>query len=894
MNYRTTSLYKTKKLSALIYACCLFFAHPLQAQEFSIEIESQIEKFLQNETESSQNIEWKINSEHISSTSNIHHIYFIQTYNGIEVYNTNSSIHIQDKENVVTSNNNFVKNISEKINGSISNNISAIEAIQIISRNNNYSLTYPLKIINNKEKVNGSTLISNGGISLNDISAKLVYVKDNNDDFKIAWQLNILELDRTHWWDYFVDANSGATIFKIDNVFSCSSENKKNDFKRINAKTNLKESINTNSLNCENCYEVLPMPLESPYYGERSIVTDPANYFASPLGWHNDANITQNDYLVTKGNNINAFIGNEDNYEYQPNGGNNLNFTNYQFNQDFTESSRNENASITNLFYWGNIIHDVLYQYGFDEHSGNFQTHNFDKGGNENDMLTILGQEDLNLCNASIGISKDGVQPFIKLNVCGDKDGAYDNTVLIHEYIHGLSFRLTGGADSDNCLTNVERMTEGWADWYALMLTMSPNDISTDPRGIATYLFNQGENGEGVRDYPYTTDMNINPQTYSYIAFDQGTHQVGSVWAAMLWELTWALIEDFGFDENIYNFTGDLESDAGNVIALAIVTEAMKLQGCEPGFVDGRNAILVAFQSIYGSGNNCLIWEPFAKRGLGYFAVQGNSDDLSDGFESYEMPSMYADFDKEYDNICINSEMVYGLTGGFPLGGIYSGPGVIDDGNGVTFKFIPSEVGIGVHEISYEINDSLCTIASVDTNNIEVIADEVSPEITCYNDLVVTIPEGEFFYSIPNFNYNVTIYDNCFSNPIITQNPLNGANVGIGETLVTMTARDDGGYETTCSFNLIVKGIAGSEEIIENVFEVYPNPTTGELIIYSNEEIEVLTVGVFDINGRLIKTKTFNDFGFAKSISIEDIETGLYFLKFDSKDINTIKRILKE
>lgn len=887
MNYKNNIVMKTKNLSVFIYACFLFFTVTLQAQDFSIEID----KLLQNETKLSQNIEWEITSEHISSISSIHHIYFTQTYNGIEVYNTNSSIHIQDKENVVSSNNKFVKNISEKIKGSVSYSISAIDAIKIISKNNNYLLTNHLKIIDKKEKTNGYTLISNGGISLNNITAKLLYIKDNNDDYKIAWQLNILELDRTHWWDYFVDANTGATIYKIDNVFTCSSENKKNDFKRIN--TYLKESTNTNSLNCENCYEVLAMPLESPYYGERSIVIDPANYFASPLGWHNDANISQNDYLVTKGNNINAFIGNEDNYEYQPNGGNNLNFTNYQFNQDFTEPSRYENASITNLFYWGNIIHDVLYQYGFDEHSGNFQTYNFDKGGNENDMLTILGQENLNLCNASIGISKDGVKPFVTLNVCGDKDGAFDNIVLIHEYIHGVSFRLTGGADSDNCLTNEERMTEGWADWYALMLTMSPNDISTDPRGIATYLFNQGENGEGVRHYPYTTDMNINPQTYSFIAFEQGTHQVGSVWAAMLWELTWALIEDFGFDENIYNFTGDLETDAGNVIALAIVTEAMKLQGCEPGFVDGRNAILVAFQLIYGTGKNCLIWEPFAKRGLGKGAFQGSSDNLSDGIESFEMPSMYADFNKEYDNICIYTEVVYFLTGGLPPGGFYSGPGVIDDGNGLTFKFIPSEVGVGVHEISYEVYDSFCTVASIDTNNIEVIADEISPEITCYNDLVVTIPEGEDFYSIPNFNYNVTIYDNCFSNPTITQNPLNGSNVGKGETLVTMTARDNGGYESTCSFNLLVKGIGG-EEIIENVFEVYPNPTTGELVIYSNEEVEVLTVGVFDINGRLIKTKTFNDFGFAKSISIKDIASGLYFLKFNSKDIHTVKRILKE
>lgn len=50
------------------------------------------------------------------------------------------------------------------------------------------------------------------------------------------------------------------------------------------------------------------------------------------------------------------------------------------------------NASITNLFYWNNIIHDLFYHYGFDEQSGNFQENNFNRGGKENDAVIANAQ----------------------------------------------------------------------------------------------------------------------------------------------------------------------------------------------------------------------------------------------------------------------------------------------------------------------------------------------------------------------------------------------------------------------------------------------------------------------------------------------------------------------
>jgi extracellular elastinolytic metalloproteinase len=183
-----------------------------------------------------------------------------------------------------------------------------------------------------------------------------------------------------------------------------------------------------------------------------------------------------------------------------------------------------------------------------------------------------------------------------------------------------------------SCLSNSEQMGEGWSDYFALMLTMKSDDQGNDKKGMATYLEGQGIDGNGIRNYPYSTDMSANPFTYEDISSVSVPHGVGSVWATMLWDMTWGLIEKYGFDGDIYNGSG------GNNIAIQLVTTALKMQPCNPGFIDGRNAILAADLAIYNGANQCIIWEAFAKRGLGFGADQGLSTSVTDGISNFDLP----------------------------------------------------------------------------------------------------------------------------------------------------------------------------------------------------------------------------------------------------------------
>ncbi len=208
-------------------------------------------------------------------------------------------------------------------------------------------------------------------------------------------------------------------------------------------------------------------------------------------------------------------------------------------------------------------------------------------------------------------------------------DGDFDNGIIAHEYGHGISIRLTGGP-STACLSNAEQMGEGWSDFLTLITSVRPDDVGTQRRGVGTFVMRQPNDGRGIRRYPYSTDMSISPLTYGDVAGNTAVHAVGEVWAAMLWDLYWAFVDEYGYDPDWYYGSG------GNNMAVRLVFEGMKNQPCFPGFIDGRDAILAADEALYGGANQCLIWEVFARRGLGYYADQGDPDNAADQVESFE------------------------------------------------------------------------------------------------------------------------------------------------------------------------------------------------------------------------------------------------------------------
>ena len=517
-------------------------------------------------------------------------------------------------------------------------------------------------------------------------------------------------------------------------------------------------------------YRVFKYPLEAPNFGSRTLLTDPYDITASPYGWHDVNGIAGEDYTITRGNNVYAYEdANNDNLPgYSPDGGVNLDFD-FPFTLNGTPIG-NQDASLTNLFYDNNTIHDYLYPLGFTEAAGNFQKNNYGRGGLGNDYVKAEGFDGSGTNNANFNTPPDGfsgrMQMYLWTGVCSSLnvssstytgpmtvgtadfssngtvtanlilvndgvgtttdacsaisnsltgkvalidrgtcnfinkaqaaqakgaiaviiannvsgapqgmtgtptltipvisitltdgntlksallsgtvtvtvvtcttanqiDGSFDNGVVSHEYGHGVSNRLTGGPSQASCLGNAEQGGEGWSDWLALMMTMKPGDLGSNARGVGTYVRGQPSNGPGLRRYPYSTNMSINPQTYADIAANPEVHAIGEIWCDAIWDMSCFLTSDLGFSSDPYNTT------AGNNIAMRLVLEGMKLQPCGPGFLDARDAILMADAELYNNVHRCRIWEAFARRGMGFDANQGSANVAGDETAGFQMP----------------------------------------------------------------------------------------------------------------------------------------------------------------------------------------------------------------------------------------------------------------
>lgn len=235
-----------------------------------------------------------------------------------------------------------------------------------------------------------------------------------------------------------------------------------------------------------------------------------------------------------------------------------------------------------------------------------------------------------------------GTQVNVTLSAPHYLDASLDAGIICHEYAHGISRRLMVGALNSGCLRNQETMSEGWSDYYALMVTTDWSKATiTDgakKRPLGTYVLNELPTDAGIRKYPYSTDISVDPWTYDMLATetDGESHLIGEIWCTALWEMTWNIIQQ---DSLINPYLHNASENGGNTVALKLVTEAMKLLPCRPGFINGRDAILKADTILYNGKYNCAIWKAFAKRGMGFKASQGSTDSYLDQKTDYSRPS---------------------------------------------------------------------------------------------------------------------------------------------------------------------------------------------------------------------------------------------------------------
>ena len=718
-----------------------------------------------------------ITNQYTSKHNGVTHIYFRQKYQGVEVFNGVGSIHLKNNQ-TITFNQSFIKDIAVKTQAL---KVAVTPNTAVYATANHLALQAPAVLAKTSfPLVDYKLTLNDDAVSTEPIRVQLYYYLTEAGVLKLTYNTNWLDAKTNNWWNVRVDAGNGEVIDKNNWSVSCNNQQHHHSATFVSTQLNNKQTTPSTLKKRSDgaTYHALPLGVESPNHGSRKILVNPSDSLASPFGWHDTDAVSGAEYMITAGNNVYASEDRDNNNiaGYSPDGGANLNFD-YPYNM-LGSNSNNLNAAITNLFVWNNFMHDVMYHYGFDEESGNFQLNNYGRGGAGNDAVNADAQDGSGTGNANFATPPDGQKPrmqmflwpragvaispllkmkdntktdstaavvsafgnktfnienkrliivndsttntlgcnafvgdytgkvvlidrgscsfpikirnaqnagalmvivannstqapfqmtgtgtaditipsvmiskaigdalkarmlidsvFVSLNTNLDFSGVYDsdldNAVIAHEFGHGISTRLTGGPANSNCLSNQEQVGEGWSDFFGLVLTHGAMDSVERARGVGTWLSYQPISGLGIRTYRYSRNMTTNPFTYNSVKTAAVPHGVGSVWCSMLYDMYWNLIDKYGYDSNLYTGKG------GNNRALQLVIDGLKLQPCNPGFIDARDAILAADKMNNNGADSALIWSTFARRGLGYSADQGVSTSRTDGTEAFDLP----------------------------------------------------------------------------------------------------------------------------------------------------------------------------------------------------------------------------------------------------------------
>ncbi|MBL0342007.1 MAG: M36 family metallopeptidase [Bacteroidetes bacterium] len=547
-----------KKIRFLFTVVILLFFFCANAQQNTSLIDAQLKSEREKYGLTADDIkDYVITDQYTDGETGLTYAYIQQRHNKVIVYNAISVFLIRDN-NVLYFKPGMIDNLAQKVKAvspSVTPEAAIGYALMSIGRNE----IAPVKLISTDTNLNTLTYES-PSISASPIKVQLVY-RAMDDGIFLAWDVSIELNNEPHWWNVRIDALTGNYLDKNDWTVNCSFDDP-NDNCATHEHELLEPAAPFSPLLPPpplGEYNVYPFPAEAPSFGGRSNLINPEDLTSSPFGWHDVDGVVGNEYTITRGNNVHAYEdANNDNLPgYSPNS------ATLQFNYpvDLTQAPLvNQDASITNLFYLNNRIHDVLHHAGFTEAAGNFQQNNYGNGGLGNDYVQAEAFDGSGTNNANFGTPADGSRPRMQMYLWTapnpDRDGSFDNGIVAHEYGHGVSNRLTGGPAQAGCLGNAEQGGEGWSDWLALIMTIEPGDtvaggMLTQARGIGTYALNQPTTGLGIRRYRYSVNMAINPQTYADLATSgTGPHAKGEIWCDAIWDMTCFLVNDLGFNSD--------------------------------------------------------------------------------------------------------------------------------------------------------------------------------------------------------------------------------------------------------------------------------------------------------------------------------------------------------
>ena len=230
-------------------------------------------------------------------------------------------------------------------------------------------------------------------------------------------------------------------------------------------------------------------------------------------------------------------------------------------------------------------------------------------------------------------------------------------------------------------------------------------------------------------------------------------------------------------------------------------------------------------------------------------------------------------------NLCMESGIQVGLSGGTPAGGFYNGPGVTDDGNGMTYSFDPAAAGVGEHTITYQYSNMIAS------GTVEVFA---TPEVTLTFPDTIAYNDGTPPTGLGGGSPEGGVYSDFYSEITDDGNGMTFTfdTLVLGQNVLYYTFTDANGCSATAEHLFEVVMITSTDNAILPHLEIYPNPTSGRIEL---KGLDPDRMEIMDIQGKILLS--FEDPG--PAIDISQLSDGLYFIKVSADGAHFTMKIIK-
>lgn len=208
---------------------------------------------------------------------------------------------------------------------------------------------------------------------------------------------------------------------------------------------------------------------------------------------------------------------------------------------------------------------------------------------------------------------------------------------------------------------------------------------------------------------------------------------------------------------------------------------------------------------------------------------------------------------------------------------------------------------IGANTVTLTVEDESGNTASCTaTVTVEDVSGPVFDQATLPQGVLVrNVDSGTGTYTLEDFTVGVMATDGCSDLPLlpitVSQDPALGTEMNLGTFDITITAMDDAGNESDHEFQVRVEEALSVNDVTTlSSIRLYPNPASDFITLSNPQNIQLRTIQLFDLTGRLIQKINVSEVLSEIQIDVSALHSASYILLISSEEASITKQLIKE